>query len=132
MQMVLDKGSIVETKLSLISEDGLIVDTEPLCLEMTDVDSRLDDLNLALDDANQRCAEQDELLAAEREQVMALQEELRIKEASPSEEVRILESKLNAEREKAKHLWRLSCEQVIMHDTMMSEKDTENERLKNS
>ena len=83
-------------KLSLISEDGVKVETEPLRRETSDVGSRL---SQALEDANQRCVELDELLSTEREQVTALQEQLRTKEAAPSEEVSKLQSEFKAERE---------------------------------
>lgn len=132
IQVVLEEDKFVETKLSLLSMDGTIVESEPVKRDATDVTPDLGELEIALEEANQRCVELDAQLEAEQQQTAALREQLEgERTAAPtSDEVSKLKEELRVEREKAKRMWRMNCDQVSMHDTLLSEKDAEIDKLK--
>ena len=129
IQVVLEDSRLIETKICLLSEGGVIVTPQPLRRETADVHDDSEDLGRALEEAQQQCSQLNGLLDAEREQNATLQEQLK-SATSTTGEVSELRDKLRAEKEKVKQLWRTSCEQVRSHDELISEKDAEIERLK--
>ena len=128
IQVVLEDSKLIKTKICLLSEGGVIVTPQPLCRETADIHD-LEDLGQALEEAQQQCSQLNGLLDAEQEQNATLQEQLK-SATSTTGEVSKLRDELRVEKEKVKQLWCTSCEQVRSHDELISEKDTEIERLK--
>ena len=131
IQVVLEDSKMTETKISLLSEGGVIVTPQPLRREPADARDDLEGLSQALEEAQvqQQCSQLSGLLDAEREQNATLQEQLK-STTSTNEEVSKLKDELRAEKEKVKQLWRMSCEQVRSRNELINEKDAEIEKLK--
>ena len=129
IQVVLEDSKLIETKMCLLSEGGVIVTPQPLRRETTEARDDSEELGRALEEAQQRCSQLGDLLDAEREQNATLQEQLK-STTSTTGEVSKLREELRAEKEKVKQLWRTSCEQVRSHDELISVKDAEIEKLK--
>ena len=78
---------------------------------------------------HQRSDELGEQLEVERQWTATLQEQMQQMELDRAE-VSKLKEELRTEKERGKQLWKMSCEQVKLHDQSLSEKDAEIARLK--
>ena len=65
IQVVLEDSKMIETKISLLSEGGVIVMPQPLRREPADARDDLEGLSQALEEAQQQCSQLSGLLDTE-------------------------------------------------------------------
>ena len=131
IQVFLSEDTFVETRLSLVGESGVILESRPMKRALQE-DREDDDRSQELEEAHQRSDELGEQLEAERQRTATLQEQLEQMELDhvSRDEVSKLKEELRAEKERGKQFWKMSCEEVKLHDQSLSEKDAEIARLK--
>ena len=108
----------------------MFLESDPVRRPAKDLTADLDELSRALEEATQQNTELYEQLGATRKDRISLREteEDVLRMAAASEDVTRLRGELQ-EEERAKRMWRMSCEQVTMHDELLNERDTEIARL---
>ena len=95
--MLLEDATLFETRISLLSEGGVIAKPEPVQRETEGLGRET--LSRELEETQRRCSEVDGLLEVEREQNATLQERLR--PVPSTTEVSNLRDELKAEKERA-------------------------------
>lgn len=118
VQVVVQELQFIELKLSLMSEEGVFLETEPT---KTSVETELESLQDALAEAKQENSVLTDKLAAtkqslgdEKRGTARLTDELAHREPASEgseEELTRLRRELKAEKEKYKSMWRMTCEQ---------------------
>ena len=129
VQVIVQETAKFESKLSLVDERGVFLETMPHTSTGEEASSELE---VALEEATQQNTELSaelesvrNLLEKEKEHTASLTERLETATTDhegSSSEVSKLKAELKAEKDRAKQLWRMSCEQV-------KEQDEEIERL---
>ena len=137
VQVVVQESQFIELKLSLMSEEGVILETTPT---KQSVESELKSLQEALAEAKQESSIMHEELAAaqqkledEKMESARLTDELARRETATEGsggEVAKLKEDLKAEKEKYKAMWRMTCEQSREQEKLIAAQKEEIERLK--
>ena len=125
-------------KLSLLAEAGVFLETTPLRRAGQDISAEMESLSEALEEVNRQTTELGDSLEQEKRCTAELTERLEEPTTEHTTEstgelagrITELEQALKAEKEKSKQLWRVSCQQVSEHDTVLASKDAEVEALK--
>ena len=118
----MQESTFQELKLSLIDEEGVFLETDPLARSVEDATSEQETLSEALTEATQRNTALSEeldntaqLLEEEKRRTADLEEKLAEHEAAEGHgepgEVEKLKVDLKVAKEKAKQMWKFSCSQ---------------------
>ena len=99
--MFLSEDAFVETRLSLVGESGVILESQPVKRAAQEKDRVDDEWTQELEEAHQRSDELDEQLEVERQRTATLQEQMQQMELDRAE-VSKLKEELRAEKERGK------------------------------
>ena len=133
VQVVIQESQFVELKLSLVSEEGVLLETTPT---KQSVEAELQRSQEMLADVERENSELSEELAAtkqsledEKRESARLTSELADREPDTGELTR-LKGELKAEKEKYRTMWRMTCEQGREQEALIASQKEEIDRLK--
>ena len=135
VQVVVQVTTPLEHKLLLMDEGGVFQEADVVIQSKEgEASSSRAALQRALEEANEQLTVATQELSRERERAAELDRKLQEAEArdpgASGEEIQRLNSALDAEKEKYRQLWRLSCTQAREQEELLAAQETELRRLR--